>query len=201
MTVKGFYKQAFSEHINWLLVLAISIIIVAIYAVGVYLVSVRNGVTISSMLTFSLPAILNGFFPSVLEGATGEETGWRGFLLPSIEKKVGLIKGSLIVGVIWSFWHAPLWFLTTGYAGLELLEYIIAFIISIVSFSLIIGICYNHCHNLFIPIWMHFMFNFSLTFYVGRTVDLIVWLAVFYVLTALGFVWWHKASVHGYNPR
>jgi hypothetical protein len=45
------------------------------------------------------------------------------------------------------------------------------------------------------------MFNFSLTFYVGRTVDLIVWLAVFYVLTALGFVWWHKASVHGYNPR
>lgn len=38
--------------------------------------------------------------------AFGEEAGWRGFLLNSLKDK-GFIKLSLITGLVWGIWHAP----------------------------------------------------------------------------------------------
>jgi uncharacterized protein len=39
--------------------------------------------------------------------AFGEEAGWRGFLLSEL-KGLGFFKASLMIGLIWGFWHAPL---------------------------------------------------------------------------------------------
>jgi uncharacterized protein len=41
----------------------------------------------------------------------GEEIGWRGFALPRMSVKIGLPKATLLLGVIWAFWHLPLFFL------------------------------------------------------------------------------------------
>ncbi len=38
----------------------------------------------------------------------GEETGWRGFLLPNIQTKYNALVSSLIVSIIWAGWHAPM---------------------------------------------------------------------------------------------
>ena len=47
----------------------------------------------------------------ILFGGGQEEIGWRGYILPYLEKKYGLIIGSLILGIIWAIWHLPLWFI------------------------------------------------------------------------------------------
>lgn len=39
--------------------------------------------------------------------ANGEEIGWRGYVLPRLQVKHSALVSSLIVGVIWGFWHLP----------------------------------------------------------------------------------------------
>jgi len=38
-----------------------------------------------------------------------EEVGWRGFMLPRMLFLHAWIKSALVVGIIWSIWHYPLW--------------------------------------------------------------------------------------------
>jgi len=50
------------------------------------------------------PAFLQVLFFSVL----GEEIGWRGFALPQMQKMIGALPASMVLGIIWSLWHLPL---------------------------------------------------------------------------------------------
>ncbi|HKW49578.1 MAG TPA: CPBP family intramembrane glutamic endopeptidase [Gemmatimonadaceae bacterium] len=45
-----------------------------------------------------------------LLSATGEELGWRGFLVPTLAKTMSFGKLSLLSGAIWAAWHMPLIF-------------------------------------------------------------------------------------------
>jgi membrane protease YdiL (CAAX protease family) len=46
------------------------------------------------------------FVGSVLYGL-GEEPGWRGWLLPHVQREHGAVVSTLLVAVIWAAWHAP----------------------------------------------------------------------------------------------
>lgn len=60
--------------------------------------------------SFSLAALFNSLF------ALGEELGWRGYLL-AMFAPLGLVRASLIIGVIWGIWHAPAIFMGYNYPG------------------------------------------------------------------------------------
>ena len=38
----------------------------------------------------------------------GEELGWRGYMMPKLEKLIGMPASIVVGGVIWGLWHAPL---------------------------------------------------------------------------------------------
>lgn len=50
------------------------------------------------------------FLYNVTYSSLSEEPGWRGFALPRIQAKFTPLVSSLILGVLWAVWHAPLKF-------------------------------------------------------------------------------------------
>jgi membrane protease YdiL (CAAX protease family) len=50
------------------------------------------------------------FLYNVIYGGLSEEPGWRGFALPRLQAKFSPLVTSLILGVLWAFWHAPVRF-------------------------------------------------------------------------------------------
>lgn len=139
---------------------------------------------------------------NLLQGATGEEAGWRGFALPRLQEAYGPVKASLILGLIWNFWHLPLWLLS-GYSGLDLLIYVLAFSVSIISLTFLITWISSKAPNSLIPIVItHFSFNASLNLIdarglgFGPTLPLLAITAGIYLVTAI-LVW----SVSGWSTQ
>lgn len=44
----------------------------------------------------------------------GEEIGWRGYALPSLAARFGFARASILLGLIWAFWHFPQFFIREG---------------------------------------------------------------------------------------
>jgi membrane protease YdiL (CAAX protease family) len=64
------------------------------------------GRTVSPAIELLLQASVGVLFGLV--GATGEELGWRGLLVPELRKLASFRNTSLISGLIWGAWHLPL---------------------------------------------------------------------------------------------
>ena len=95
--------------LGWYLA-ALSPFVVAFLAVGVYLI--LGGTTTTPEQPVTVPSIVGAFVIALITGATGEELGWRGFLLPRLQARSTALLASLIVGVVWGLWHLPLWFIS-----------------------------------------------------------------------------------------
>lgn len=184
ISVRGFYKNAFKEKLNFSVFAVAFLIIVGIFLLSTWILSAFERKEISTQLIFVPATLLGNILFTAIQGASGEESGWRAYLMPEMESRYGFIRGNLILGLVWSFWHLPLWFVSTNYNGLLLIIYILSFIIGLTSFSMIIGVLMRKCNTLILAFWMHFLFNFVLTFFIGQDVYLLSSLAVLYVLTA-----------------
>ncbi len=78
------------------------------------------------VLIQQLPWMIPAFFILVLM-AVGEELGWRGYALPGLQARCGPVWGSLILGLLWGFWHLPLfWIPGSIQYGLPVPGYVLA---------------------------------------------------------------------------
>jgi membrane protease YdiL (CAAX protease family) len=75
-----------------------------------------GGVDLSRFTTGVGTFIALGTLQSLLS-ATGEEIGWRGFLVPALAKRMSFGRTAVVSGAIWAAWHAPLIVLADYNAG------------------------------------------------------------------------------------
>lgn len=89
-----------------------------------------------------------------------EEAGWMYVLQPEFDKKYGFVLASIFVGVIWVFWHIPL-FLIPGTNHCEGLINFWMFNVQVMSFSFFRGAIYKISGkgHVFVCLLFHAMFN------------------------------------------
>jgi membrane protease YdiL (CAAX protease family) len=56
-------------------------------------------------------------FISFMSGPWSEEFGWRGYALDRMLKKLGVLPGSILLGLVWGVWHLPLFFMPATWHG------------------------------------------------------------------------------------
>lgn len=95
---------------------AVALALPLLEPVTVTIVAAAHGMPVSvGELPGRLPAVLVGFVVVLLIGGGQEEAGWRGYLLPRLQARIGALGASLAIGLLWAVWHLPLF--TLGMSG------------------------------------------------------------------------------------
>lgn len=63
-----------------------------------------------------------------------EEVGWRGYAQPKLQERVGPLRASLVIGVLWAFWHVPM-FVVQGVTAAQFAESVAYFMAGSVTFA------------------------------------------------------------------
>jgi membrane protease YdiL (CAAX protease family) len=94
-------------------------------------------------------------------GPLGEEIGWRGFALPLMQSRYGALKATLLLGVLWTFWHLED-FLTASQGGgpgtglSAFTFHLPIFFVQVMALTIIMTWVFNHTRrSLFMAILLH----------------------------------------------
>jgi membrane protease YdiL (CAAX protease family) len=120
---------------RWLALAYLLPIVYAGVAYGVVWLTGLGAVDLSRFKTPAITFLLVGSFQSLLS-ATGEELGWRGFLVPMLARTMSLGRTALVSGAIWATWHMPLIIFADYNAGTATWYAALCFAFMVVTFSL-----------------------------------------------------------------
>jgi uncharacterized protein len=72
-----------------------------------------------------IPAMgLAGVLLLIFAGALGEETGWRGYALPQLQRRFSPLASSLILAGLWFGWHLPQFLVIATYRDFGPVQYV-----------------------------------------------------------------------------
>ena len=162
----------------WLIPLGMAV--AAVYAWGLSGNHVGPANT-AALLTLFTPALMR----NLTTGPLGEEAGWRGYLLPKLLQKYSALTASIILGVIWSFWHLPL-YITEVFSTLSGAT---LFTLGTIFSSIMMTAIYNHTKkSVFFAVIFHWLINMMpyavLNMYEGITFENIL----YYMIVGYGIV-------------
>jgi len=161
--------------------------------------------------TGSLPPIRDGsLFPQILillVLMTGEEIGWRGFVLPRLQERYNALTASLILGVMWGVWHFPGYL---GGQGVPLEMSFFVFLTWVIGATILMTWVYNHTHSVLLSVVMHVFSNLAfgalplLPETTGEQSTFWIFLGLVWVTSAIVIVVYGPATLtgtQGFQPR
>ena len=179
---------------KWYLVIFLFVPLVNILAAIIDIIAGGNGATWGEAALNFLPNPLS-VVPSILFASLIpfiEELGWRGYVLDRFQEKNSALVSSLILGVVWSLWHLPLFFVQDSYqAGLGVLTLAFwLFIIGIVPLNLPFTWIYNNTgRSTLAVILFHSMVNFTGELIAlnerADTISIVLWFVAAIGITAI----------------
>ncbi len=108
---------------------------------------------------------LYSFTTFLVLGPLGEELGWRGFALPRLATGRTALSASVILGIMWAVWHAPLMLFPEWRADLPLATFVILYVLYIIPLAIIFTWVYNQANgSVLVAMVLHASFNYTLFF-------------------------------------
>lgn len=99
---------------------------------------------------------LGALFLWLLTYGIGEETGWRGFALPRLQKNHSALRATFYLWIMWACWHAPAFFLVYDPVILP------GFLIGVFAGAIVFTWLYNSSNaSILIVAVFHGVFNFT----------------------------------------
>ncbi len=93
-------------------------------------------------------------------GALGEETGWRGYALPQLQRRLSPLASSLILAVLWFGWHLPQLFVIATCRDFGPVQYVGMFL-RLVSGAVVLTWLYNQSGGSILLVTVgHGLYNF-----------------------------------------
>lgn len=136
---------------------AFTFLVVIIGTAGQLIIDKLLGNTFNGYL---LGAQLGSFLPLLVLGPLSEEIGWRGYALGRLQTRWNALTSSLIVGLVWGFWHLPL-FMMAGTSQHELGVPFIGFLIKMMAGSILYTWLYNNTkQSLWSAILLHWLYSY-----------------------------------------
>lgn len=129
--------------------------------------------------------LLNNFTRS---GGMSEEFGWRGYALPRLQARWNALVSSIILGVIWTIWHLPLWFMAgSSQQGTSFWLFLANLVLTSVMYTWLFN---NARGSILVAVAFHAMSNTITQMFPAPTSNLFYWivlgLTVVLILTFYG---------------
>jgi membrane protease YdiL (CAAX protease family) len=128
---------------------------------GGLLLAYLVGENIPELLWAANPVFLVSYFIDVLlhQGPLQEEFGWRGYALDRLQARFNAVTSSVILGLMWAFWHVPYMFWLSGEITYQIPW---TFLISNILISILLTWLYNNTGgSVMVTLINHTMFNLS----------------------------------------
>jgi len=160
--VRAFLRQAVDFRAKPLFYILAFLLPIVIHAIAHYLAPAMGLEVADTLFPADLPAppiiiAIPYFFLMLFIGGGQEEFGWRGYAQQPLQERFGVVPASLLIGVIWGFWHLPLWVMPgDGHSTYPF----IAFLIMTTSISVVYAWIFNTSgKKLIIAMIFHAMSN------------------------------------------
>lgn len=109
-------------------------------------------------------SVINFFLVTV--AFFGEEYGWRYYLQPVMQRRFGLRRGVLLLGIAWGLWHLPLdfFYYTTPDMGLTAC---VSQQITCIFIGIFLAYVYMKTDNIWVPVAVHYLNNNLIPMFAG----------------------------------